>query len=101
MELIAELTTKDGSVRPFQVKCERTLTGLCKGLEQLKGEVSCVITELVVKEKGATSLTAGDIESAGEEDEDEEEEDEESSKNEYCGNGPPNKRSKMCKDKTD
>ncbi|KAE8586279.1 hypothetical protein XENTR_v10021614 [Xenopus tropicalis] len=93
MELSAELTNRDGSCRPFQFRCERTLKGLASGLEQLKGEVSTILTELVLQEKGEGALTSGDQESAGEED-DEDADEKDFAENGVSSNGPPTKRKK-------
>ncbi|OCT65063.1 EKC/KEOPS complex subunit GON7 [Xenopus laevis] len=95
MELSAELSNRDGSSRPFQVRCERTLKGLANGLEQLKGEVSAVLTELVLQEKGEGALAAGDQESAGEEEDEEDTDEKDFSENGISSNGPPTKRNKI------
>ncbi|XP_053330712.1 EKC/KEOPS complex subunit GON7 isoform X1 [Spea bombifrons] len=102
MELRAELTGRDGARRPFQVSCEPSLPGLLSGLEQLKGEVSAVLSQLVLQEKGENGPGDGEQESAGEDeeeddDDDEEEEDdgdEDNSRNGTSSKGPPTKRSK-------
>ncbi|KAM4665177.1 EKC/KEOPS complex subunit GON7 [Discoglossus pictus] len=101
MELYAELVGRDGSRRPFQVGCERTLKGLVSGLEQLKGDVSEVLSDLVLQEKGERNQ--GGKESGGDEENDDEEDDEEDTEkdkteNGTCSNGPPTKRTKTHKD---
>ncbi|XP_075469221.1 EKC/KEOPS complex subunit GON7 [Ascaphus truei] len=89
MELRAELSGRDGTRRPFQVTCERTLQGMVSGLEQLKREVSAVLSELVLQEKGERR-GAGGQESA----DDEEDEEEDNPENKTRANGPPSKRTK-------
>ncbi|OCT68258.1 hypothetical protein XELAEV_18039556mg [Xenopus laevis] len=95
MELSAEFTNRDGSSHPFQVRCERTLKGLANGLVQLKGQVSAILTELVLQEKGEGTLTAGDQEAADEEDDEEDTDEKDFSDNGISSNGPPTKRNKI------
>ncbi|XP_053330713.1 EKC/KEOPS complex subunit GON7 isoform X2 [Spea bombifrons] len=96
MELRAELTGRDGARRPFQVSCEPSLPGLLSGLEQLKGEVSAVLSQLVLQEKGENGPGDGEQESADDDDDEEEEDDgdEDNSRNGTSSKGPPTKRSK-------
>ncbi|KAM8920842.1 EKC/KEOPS complex subunit GON7 [Pelodytes ibericus] len=102
MEVSAELTGRDGTRRPFHVGCERSLKGLLSGVEQLKGAVSAVLTELVLLEKGAEAPGTGK-QGLGDDDEEEEEEEEEEEDDDDTENGtspnePPTKRTKTQPD---
>lgn len=93
MEIQGELSYRDGGKRKFLVPCDNSCKGLIVGLEQLKAEVSQVLSELVLKEKTG----AGDQSFEGEEDDDDEDEEEEdlndTSKN-NLSTEPPSKRKK-------
>lgn len=95
MEIQGELSYRDGGKRKFLVPCDNSCKGLIVGLEQLKAEVSQVLSELVLKEKTGS----GDQSFEGEEDDDDEdEEEEEEDLNDISKNNlstePPSKRKK-------
>ncbi|XP_040189751.1 leiomodin-2-like [Rana temporaria] len=95
MEVSAELTGRDGGLRPFRVSCERTLRGLLGGLERLQGEVTAELSRLVEQEKGGASDTGVEEAEEEEEEEDDDDDDEEDRKNNGIHlSAPPTKRKK-------
>ncbi|KAJ1105251.1 hypothetical protein NDU88_002659 [Pleurodeles waltl] len=97
MEIQGELSYRDGGKRKFLVPCDNSCKGLIAGLEQLKAEVSHVLSELVIKEKTGAEAGAGGQCFEGEEDETDEDEEEgdlnDTSKN-NLPTEPPSKRTK-------
>ncbi|XP_078518184.1 EKC/KEOPS complex subunit GON7 [Lissotriton helveticus] len=93
MEIQGELSYRDGGKRKFLVPCDNSCKGLIVGLEQLKAEVSHVLSDLVLKEKTG----AGDQCVEGEEEDTDEDDDEEEDLNDTSKNvstEPPSKRKK-------
>ncbi|XP_066550379.1 uncharacterized protein LOC136716871 [Amia ocellicauda] len=93
-ELRGELKYRDGTTKEFVVTSENNLKSILFGLQKLSAEVSTVLSDLVLQEKG---LNSG-ADSNASEDEDEEDSDEEEEESQPKSKGstvePPPKRPK-------
>ncbi|XP_036406555.1 uncharacterized protein si:dkeyp-55f12.3 [Megalops cyprinoides] len=98
-EVRGELKYRDGQTKEFVVKAENNLKSVLAGVQKISADVSEVLTELVLQEKGTAENGKGDFDGGDEEDDDSDEEEEDNSKAKQTATSaePPAKRSKTLK----
>ncbi|KAJ8356303.1 hypothetical protein SKAU_G00190970 [Synaphobranchus kaupii] len=98
-ELRGELKYRDGEKKEFVVKTENNLKNILSGVQKMNADVSAVLTELVLREKGSVENGKGDIQVDDEEEDDSEEEDEKKirDKTKASSSEPPAKRTKTLR----
>ncbi|KAL4641848.1 hypothetical protein GN956_G10482 [Arapaima gigas] len=97
-ELHAELKYRDGRTKEVVVSCEKNLQSVLSAVRAVNADVSALLTELVVQEKGAAGNGEEPLQLDDDEDDDDddEESDEEGAKTKGTTE-PPFKRSKIVR----
>ncbi|KAJ8269916.1 hypothetical protein GJAV_G00108230 [Gymnothorax javanicus] len=100
-ELRGELKYRDGEKKEFVVKTENSLKDIIAGVHEMNADVSAVLTELVLREKGSVKNGKGDMQVDDEEEDDSDEEDDNNKKTieetKSSTPEPPAKRSKTLR----